>query len=97
MEQTDELVAAWSCRVDTSGRIVLPQALRAAKGLHQGDELIASFEDDAIILRTYEEAITRLQDLFCEGLDENRSLVDELIAERREQARREEAKFDEGR
>jgi bifunctional DNA-binding transcriptional regulator/antitoxin component of YhaV-PrlF toxin-antitoxin module len=76
----------WNCRLDTSGRIVLPQALRNAKGLQGGDELVASFENDSIVLRTYEEAIQLLQDAFCAGLDPNISLVDELLEERRRDA-----------
>ncbi len=81
---------AWSCKLDTSGRIVLPHALRAAKGLHHGDELIASVEEDTIVLRTYEDAMQRLQNAFCAGLDDSVSIVDELLAERRADAELEE-------
>jgi len=86
MEQTPKHPEARSCRLDPSGRIVLPFAIREAKGLHDGDELIVSFEDDAIVLRTYEEAMQRLQDAFCHGLDKDSSLVDELISERKQDA-----------
>ncbi|QDS91425.1 hypothetical protein FF011L_01550 [Roseimaritima multifibrata] len=83
---------AWRCKLDTSGRIVLPQAIRMAKGLANGDELIASFEEGTIVLRTYEEAMQRLQDAFCTGIDGDVSLVSELLAERRQ-----EAEYEEGR
>ena len=82
--------AFWNCRLDTSGRVVLPQQVRLNRGLNNGDELIVAIEDDAIVLRTYEEAMQRLQDMFCEGIPADVSLVDELIAERRTEAAREE-------
>lgn len=80
----------WNCKLDTSGRVVLPQQLRTDRGLSNGDELVITVEDGAIVLRTYEEAIRRLQEAFCEGIPDDVSLVDELIAERRREAAREE-------
>lgn len=86
MESIEETSPACVCRMDKSGRIVLPSTIREAKGLTHGDELIASFECGAIVLRTYAEAMQRLQDAFCEGLDPELSLVDELISERKQEA-----------
>lgn len=74
------------CRVDTSGRIVIPQSIRLAKGINNGDELIVGLEEGAIVLRTYEDAMQQLQDAFCEGLDPSVSLVDELLLERCKEA-----------
>ncbi len=67
-------------------RLHRSEATSDDKGLANGDELIASFEDNAIVLRTYDEAMQRLQDSFCSGLDPNVSLVDELLEERRQDA-----------
>lgn len=86
MESLEETNTACLCRMDKSGRIVLPSPIREAKGLSDGDELIASFEGGAIVLRTYAEAMQRLQDAFCEGLDPELSLADELISERKLEA-----------
>lgn len=76
----------WHCRIDTSGRIVIPKPLREQKGLDCGHELIVGVENGAIVMRTYEEAMQQLQDAFCQDLDPNVSLVDELLAERRKEA-----------
>ncbi|MEZ6098133.1 MAG: AbrB/MazE/SpoVT family DNA-binding domain-containing protein [Pirellulaceae bacterium] len=76
----------WNCRLDMSGRIVLPQQIRSHYGLDNGDELVATMESRAIVLRTYSEAMQRLQDAFCDGLPEDVSLVDELIEQRKQEA-----------
>ena len=72
----------WHCKLDTSGRIVIPQAIRNQKHLSNGDELIVGIEEGTIVMRTYEDAMQKLQDAFCEGLDPNLSLVEELYADR---------------
>jgi len=82
---TDE---QWSRRIDTSGRLALPQPVRIKQGLQSGDELIVSIEDGAIVLRSYEEAMRRLQNAFCEGIPDNVSLSGELMKERRAEATR---------
>ena len=79
----------WNCRIDVSGRLVLPQPVRQMQGLNDGDELMVTIEDGAVVLRSYVEAMQRLQDAFCDGLPTDLSLCDELIAQRREEARRE--------
>ena len=76
----------WNCRIDTSWRITLPQSWRVANKLKIGDELVASFENGAVVLRTFDEAIKLLQEEFSDGLDSNTSLVDELLADRRKDA-----------
>ena len=82
--------ALWNCRIDDTGRLILPQPVRMEQGLGGGDELVVSIEDGAIVLRTYEEAMQRLQDAFSEGISADVSLVDELITQRREEAARDE-------
>lgn len=82
----------WICRIDSSGRIVLPLPLRNEKQLESGDELIVTIEDGDVVLRTYGQVIARLQKQFSESVPEGVSLVEELIADRRQ-----EAKLEEGR
>ncbi|MCA9194138.1 MAG: AbrB/MazE/SpoVT family DNA-binding domain-containing protein [Planctomycetales bacterium] len=82
----------WNCRIDASGRIVLPLPLRNEKLFKTGDELIVTVEDDAVVLRTYDQVITRLQQQFSEAIPEGVSLVDELIDDRKQ-----EAELDKGR
>jgi len=84
--RTDE---QWNCRIDVSGRVVLPLPVRLKKDLQDGDELVVSIEDGAIVLRSYEDAMQRLQDAFCTDISADVSLASELINERRQEAKRE--------
>jgi AbrB family looped-hinge helix DNA binding protein len=72
-------------RVGSKGRIVLPLAAREALGVDEDDELIAIVRDDGVLLVTKEQAIERLRAVFRDGPNP----VDELIAERRAAAARE--------
>lgn len=71
------------------GRLVLPADLRRRLSLQTGDRLILTVESDGVVrVITARELARRGYGLF-KGVDPERSLVDELIAERREEARRE--------
>jgi AbrB family looped-hinge helix DNA binding protein len=72
-----------NCRLDNLGRIILPKSLRSAASLQGGDELVITIENGSIVMRSFDEAIQKLLDEFCEGIPEGVSLADELIAERR--------------
>lgn len=76
-------------RVDQNGRVLLPAAIRRALGLLYGSELLVTLEEDGrVVLTTPATAWTRVQALF-NGAAPPRSVVDELLDERREEARRE--------
>lgn len=79
---------ARSLRVGAQGRLVLPSAMRRALGIEPGDELTARLEGRRIVLEPREELLRRMQDEL-RGTRGERSLVDELIAERRLEAARE--------
>ena len=74
--------------VGPQGRIVIPAHIREALDIRPGQELIARVEDGRLVLETRERIIARLQATFA-NVPGGVSLVDELIAERREEARRE--------
>lgn len=74
--------------VDASGRFVIPKELRTALGIERGGELIVSMEDGAMLAMTQMEAVRRVQRLLRKTVPEGVSLVDELIAERRQEAAR---------
>jgi AbrB family looped-hinge helix DNA binding protein len=74
--------------LNKQGRIVIPVALRHALGVKPGDELVARLEDDRIVLESLAAVEERLLSWFA-SIPSDVSLVDELIAERREEARRE--------
>jgi AbrB family looped-hinge helix DNA binding protein len=77
-----------SVRVGPQGRIVIPAHIRHALGILPGETLLARVEDRRLVLETREQIVARLQATFAK-VPRDVSLVDELIAERREEARRE--------
>ena len=76
-------------RVTEGGRIVLPARLRKALGLEVGDEVLLSLQDGEVRIQTLDQAIRRAQELYRRHIPEDRSLADELIAERRRESERE--------
>ena len=74
--------------VGPQGRIVIPAHIRDELDIRPGQELIATVEDGRLVLETRDQILTRLQDSFTR-VSRGVSLVDELIAERREEARKE--------
>jgi AbrB family looped-hinge helix DNA binding protein len=76
-------------RVNENGRIVIPASFRRALGIHIGDEVILRIEDDELRITTLRRRLRRAQRLVRKHVKPDTSLVDELIAERREAARHE--------
>jgi len=70
------------------GRLVIPAPLRRSLGLEEGDRLVARQDADRLVLEKPEQIKQRLKARFAQVPLERR-LVDELIAERREESRRE--------
>lgn len=75
--------------IGEGGRIVVPAEFRKALGLKAGDVIMIGREDGQIRIMTVREAIRRDQEWVRSFVPPGRSLVDELIAERREEAERE--------
>jgi AbrB family looped-hinge helix DNA binding protein len=75
-------------RVGRQGRIVIPSAVREEMGLGLGDELLARVEDGRLVMERRGDVVRRLRDRYS-GVASGRHLSEELIAERREEARRE--------
>jgi len=76
-------------RVNENGRVVIPAALRKALGINIGDQVVLRVEDDELRISTLQRRIERAQRLVRQHVKPGTSLVDELIAERREAAKRE--------
>lgn len=64
------------------GRLVLPARIRAALGLQPGDRLHLSVVGHGVVLERPSDAVAELRSLGS-GATAGRSLVDELLAERR--------------
>ena len=76
-------------RVNENGRVVIPASFRKALGINIGDEVVLRMEDDELRITTLKRRVERAQRLVRKHVKPGRSLVDELIAERREAARNE--------
>lgn len=76
-------------KVNENGRVVIPAEFRKALGIGVGDEIILRWEDDELHITTMKRRIERAQRRARKYLKPGVSLVDELIAERREAAKRE--------
>lgn len=76
-------------RINENGRVVIPASFRKALGINPGDEVILTLEEDELRLTTMKRRIERAQRHVRKYVKPGVSLVDELIAERREAAKRE--------
>jgi AbrB family looped-hinge helix DNA binding protein len=76
-------------KVNENGRLVIPAEFRRALGIRAGDEIILIWKEDEIRITTMKKRIERAQRHVRQYVKPGVSLVDELIAERREAAKRE--------
>ncbi|MGC8876941.1 AbrB/MazE/SpoVT family DNA-binding domain-containing protein [Thermus sp.] len=82
--------AQYLTHLGAKGRVVLPAEVRKALGLKEGDRLLLRVREDGTLeLLSAREVARRALGLFAH-VAPGRSLVEELLAERREEARREE-------
>ena len=76
-------------RVNENGRLVIPASFRKVLGINVGDEVVLRIEDDELRITTLRRRIERAQRMVRKHVKPGTSLVDELIAERREAVRNE--------
>jgi AbrB family looped-hinge helix DNA binding protein len=76
-------------RVNENGRVVIPASFRKALGIKVGDEIVLRIEDDELRITTLQRRLERAKGLVRKHVKPGTSLVDELIAERREASRSE--------
>ena len=84
----NELSKAVEVHLGRQGRLVIPAALRRLLGFEEGDTLVAREEAGRLVLEKQETIKQRLKARFAQ-VPNDCSLVNELIAERREEAKRE--------
>jgi AbrB family looped-hinge helix DNA binding protein len=75
--------------VNENGRLVIPVAFRSALGINPGDEVVLRIEDDELRITTLRQRIAQAQRLVRKYVKPGVSLVDELLSERRAEARKE--------
>lgn len=81
----------YSLKVSDGGRVVVPAEVRRALGVREGETLVGEMRDGEFVLTTRRarlDAAVRHFQKFCPP--GSPSLADELIAERRAEAAREE-------
>jgi len=76
-------------RVNENGRVVIPASFRKALDINAGDEVVLRIEDDELRITTLKNRLEKARRRIRQYVKPGRSLVDELIAERREAAKRE--------
>jgi AbrB family looped-hinge helix DNA binding protein len=75
--------------VGPQGRLVIPAELRREMSISSGDVLLAAVEGQRLVLEKREAVLDRVKRRFSH-IPSGVSLAEELIAERRTEARREE-------
>jgi len=81
----------FSVRVGPKGRIVVPAALRRELGMDEGAEVVVRADRGRLVVEPRALVLGRLRATVRDAVPETVSLVDELLAERRREARRERA------
>jgi bifunctional DNA-binding transcriptional regulator/antitoxin component of YhaV-PrlF toxin-antitoxin module len=70
-------------KLGEGGQIIIPPEFLQILGLEVGDTVILRLEDGEMSIITTQKAIRRAQELVNEYIPDERSLSEELIAERR--------------
>jgi AbrB family looped-hinge helix DNA binding protein len=83
-------------RIGPQGRVVIPADLRRELGLEPGETLMAHVESGRLVLEPRREILARLRSELRAATPSGTSMVDELLAERRREARREAAELERG-
>src|SRR5271167_1617062 len=88
-EKNDVNQQSVTSRLNDNGRIVIPANIRKSMGLKPGDIVVMSLEDGVLRIESQLARIRRIQDEFKKFAMPGKLASDELIADRREEARRE--------
>jgi len=76
-------------RVDGQGRILIPAEYRRALGMAEGTPVTLRIQEGVLQVITLAEAIRQIQETAAKYNPDGRSMVQELLDERREEAARE--------
>jgi AbrB family looped-hinge helix DNA binding protein len=78
-----------TCKVDEVGRVLIPAKWRKRYGIGVNSEVTLSDERGRLMLETRQQALKRVQEWARRLAGPDRSIVEEFLAERREEAKRE--------
>jgi AbrB family looped-hinge helix DNA binding protein len=77
-------------RIEKSGRILIPVAVRRKLGLKEGkSDLLLKVDETPVVVSTRAQALKRVQAWAARGLKPGRRVSDELLRERRREAAKE--------
>lgn len=76
-------------RIDKYGRVIIPAKLRKTLDLHPGDTVIMDAGDDSLHMYSLKQAITAIQAEVRQFVPDDVSLVDDLVAMRRQEVENE--------
>jgi len=81
---------SYHAKLIKGGKIVIPAELRRELGFEEGDTLVIEREGNAAVIKTYAQVVREVQAEIKRAIGPYKgSIVDELIAERRAEAARE--------
>lgn len=80
---------AVSTKIDRAGRLLIPLKIRRELGLTENTDLILRVENGELHMHTRDAAIKRARERLKRLKKPGESIVDEFLAERREEAGRE--------
>lgn len=89
MWHTKDMSDTFRVRIGPKGRLVVPVELRRQLALEEGTEAVARAEDGRLVVERRDVVLRRLREAVARSVGREVSLVDEVIAARREEARRE--------
>ena len=89
MESTVKPALYAKAALSANGRIVSPAVIREQMGFAPGDTLLMEVEDGVLRVESFDARLARIQDELVQLAGPERMLSDELIAERRAEAWRE--------
>lgn len=81
--------ATLKSRMNEQGRIVIPAEIRREMNIKPGETLLMAFADGVLTIESHRARIRRIQEEFKKYARPGVLASDELIAQRREEARRE--------
>jgi bifunctional DNA-binding transcriptional regulator/antitoxin component of YhaV-PrlF toxin-antitoxin module len=82
----------WTLKLGKDGRLVIPAAARAAMDISSDGQVTAVLEDGTLKLFSPATAWRKIDEIMKPYRDPSRSMVDELIADRRAEAAAEDAR-----
>jgi AbrB family looped-hinge helix DNA binding protein len=83
-------MAVISVRVEKSGRVLIPAAVRRQLGLREGEsDLLLNVDETPVAVTTRAQALKRIQAWAVRDVEPGRRVSEELLEERRAEAIRE--------